>query len=159
LLGRQRLELEDTVFSKLVRADKLDHVQSHLPSTSNFSKFRKNNVRTIERDASLDELKREKETAKAVRGMKFFNFLVSSSIFISDLSFVELKAQFHRNQLRDTVVARFRSVHSLTGVFNYKYCISQKLTPKLLTLLISLTPMQMQIPVTSCQLLKIIWLN
>ncbi|KAF8512957.1 hypothetical protein BU17DRAFT_95830 [Hysterangium stoloniferum] len=72
-LARQRLELESTVVSKPTVEtddDEVDHTLSHLPSTSNFSKSRKNNVHTIEWDASLDELKREKEAAEAVRDLK-----------------------------------------------------------------------------------------
>jgi hypothetical protein len=69
-LARQRLEPDDTIVSK-PDDDEVDHTLSHLPSTSNTSKSRKNNVHIVEWDASLDELKREKEAAEAVRGLKF----------------------------------------------------------------------------------------
>jgi len=78
-LARQRLaDPEDGILATKQPEDDgdVDHTLSGiLAGSSTKVKPRKNNVQTIDWDASLDELKREKESAEAVWGMVGLSFI------------------------------------------------------------------------------------
>ncbi|KAF8508085.1 hypothetical protein JB92DRAFT_652982 [Gautieria morchelliformis] len=72
LLERQRLADQEDGTSHMEEEfdDGIDHTLSDLPRASSTSKTRKNKTQTIEWDASMDQLKRDKEAAEAVWDLK-----------------------------------------------------------------------------------------
>jgi hypothetical protein len=68
-LERQRLTIQEDYTSHDEQDDDVDHTLSNLPSASSSTpSARKNKTQTIEWDASMEDLKREKEAAEAVWG-------------------------------------------------------------------------------------------
>lgn len=71
-LAKQQLKDDESPKPSLhMDADEedIDHALSSLSLSSGTAKPRKNNTQTIQWDASMEELKKEKEAAEAVRGI------------------------------------------------------------------------------------------